>query len=240
MLITTREFVEFKNQFFIDNPTTTEAQFENWFMGTSEGNDDNDNYDATFWEDPNLTFPAQNLPSFDNFKNNCPSKYTSAETLCNTLQGPLLTMYNNVIASGDKFNTCAIRISRALNLCGITIPSLPNGKNGEKTTVKDKDGNNYIIGAKVLNAWMRKTFGTPTGIYHLTAEQGGIKGKNFPSKLLGLKGIYSMVSRDEIQEAWGSGHADLLEDSECLLDCHFYDYKNSFVPVKYIDIWILN
>lgn len=37
----------------------------------------------------------------------------------------------------------------------------------------------------------------------------------------------------------GSGHADLLENGECLLDCHFYDLNNQFVPVDYIDIWIL-
>ena len=49
-----------------------------------------------------------------------------------------------------------------------------------------------------------------------------------------------MVSRPEIQKAWGSGHADLLEDGQCLLDCHFYDSNNQFVPVDYIDIWTLN
>lgn len=49
-----------------------------------------------------------------------------------------------------------------------------------------------------------------------------------------------MVAKTNIGATWGSGHADLLESGECLLNCHFYDERNSFVPVNYIDIWILN
>jgi hypothetical protein len=33
---------------------------------------------------------------------------------------------------------------------------------------------------------------------------------------------------------------DLFENGECLLNCHFYDINNDFIPVDYIDIWILN
>jgi hypothetical protein len=49
-----------------------------------------------------------------------------------------------------------------------------------------------------------------------------------------------MVSRPEIQKTWGTGHADLLENGECRQKCHFYDEKNQFVPVDYVDIWLLN
>jgi hypothetical protein len=49
-----------------------------------------------------------------------------------------------------------------------------------------------------------------------------------------------MVAKSEIQESWGSGHADLLENDICRLDCHLYDINNHFVPVDYIDIWILD
>jgi hypothetical protein len=233
-------FIAFKNQFFIDNPTTTEAQFENWFMGTTEGLDGN--YDAAFWEDPNLTFQQQNLPSFINFKNACPSKGTTGDVLCNTIiGGDISVMYNSVLAQNKKLNTCAIRISRALNYSGIIIPVLPDNPNGSKNTVKGADGLNYIINAKALNAWMKKTFGTnPTNYVHYTSSQGGVKGKNFPGLLTGKKGIYSMVSLQSIQNSWGTGHADLFENGECLLNCHFYDVNNDFVPVDYIDIWILN
>jgi hypothetical protein len=49
-----------------------------------------------------------------------------------------------------------------------------------------------------------------------------------------------MIALPTIQNSWGTGHADLLENGSCLLSCHFYDENNHFVPVSYIDIWILN
>nr|WP_315175388.1 hypothetical protein [uncultured Flavobacterium sp.] len=90
---------------------------------------------------------------------------------------------------------------------------------------------------------MKKTFGTnPINYRHFTAAQGGANGVKFPKLMQDLKsdGIYSMVSRPEIHKTWGTGHADFLENASCLLNCHFYDTRNSFVPVDYIDVWILN
>lgn len=52
-------------------------------------------------------------------------------------------------------------------------------------------------------------------------------------------GIYSMVSRPEIHKTWGTGHTDILEDDNCRINCHFFDKNNNFVPVDYIDVWIL-
>jgi len=90
-------------------------------MGGSEGKDGD--YDAAFWENPKLTFPHQDLPSFNNFKNNCASKDTTAEILCNTIiGGEVSIMYNKIIAQNKKLNTCAIRISGALNYPNIVIP----------------------------------------------------------------------------------------------------------------------
>lgn len=171
-----------------------------------------------------------------------PLKYTDGGPLCNSLGGDVLKMYNDVIAKGKKLNTCAIRVSIALIKCGIVIPFIPDSKKGFKNTIKDKDGNYLIINAKVLNEWMRKTFGTnPANYRHFTAAQGGVKGRNFPKLMedVGSDGIYSMVSRPEIHETWGTGHADILEEGDCRIKCHFFDEKNNFVPVDYIDVWIL-
>lgn len=235
----TNEFVNWAVGYLITNPNTSWEQFQNQFMGTSEGTDGT--YDAAYWDNSNLTFPPQNLPSFNDFKNACPSKYDNAGTVCNNIGGDILTMYNDVIASGKKLNTCAIRISRALNYSGIIIPSLPNNPNGSKNTVTGADGKNYIINAKTLNAWMRKTFGTNTSNYlHFTSAQGGVKGAGFQQLLSNINGIYSMVALPSIQSTWGFGHADLLENGGCLLSCHFYDVNNNFVPISYIDVWILN
>jgi hypothetical protein len=234
-----KTFFNWAIDYLTQNPSITINQFINWFMGSSEGLDGE--YDAAYWENSNLNFPAQSLPKFEDFKNVCPSKYTNAETLCNEIGGGVLTMYNAVIAKGKHFNTCAIRMSKSFNYSGIVLPSLPDNKNGSKNSVKGTDGKNYIINAKALNAWMRKTFGTNSSNYtHYTAAQGGNKGTGFKNLLEGKQGIYSMVSRPEIQESWGTGHANLLQNGECLLNCHFYDINNSFVPVDYIDVWILN
>lgn len=233
-------FVKFAIDFFQVNQNITWDQFENWFMGTPEGLDGE--YDAAFWENPNLTFQQQNLPTLAAFKSAMPSKYTDAGTLCNSLGGDVLKMYNDVIAKGKKLNTCAIRVSTALIKCDVSIPFIPDNPNGSKNTVKDKDGNYLIINAKALNKWMRKTFGTNTANYrHFTAVQGGVKGGNFPQLMedIGSDGIYSMVSRPEIHGTWGTGHADILEEGDCRIKCHFFDEKNNFVPVDYIDVWIL-
>lgn len=115
-----------------------------------------------------------------------------------------------------------MRVSRALNYSGIIIPDLP-GK-----TLKGADGKNYFLGAKNLNEWMKKTFGPPT--HHLTQTQGGAHGVNFAGLLSGKKGIYSMVSN---KQSWGSGHADIIDNSTCATGCHFDG------PVSFIDIWVL-
>lgn len=233
------EFVEWGSNYLIQNPTVTWEKFKNQFMGVSEGQDGT--YYAAYWENPNLTFPKQNLPTFVDFKNACPSKYSNAGSVCNDIGGNVLTMYNSVIAQNKKLNTCAIRISRALNYSGVVLPSLPNNPDGTKNSVTGADGKNYIINAKALNAWMKKTFGTnPSNYLHYTASQGGTKGENFSNLLANVKGIYSMVALQSIQSTWGTGHADLLENGGCLLNCHFYDTNNNFVPVYYIDVWILN
>ncbi|GGB72676.1 hypothetical protein GCM10007424_10780 [Flavobacterium suaedae] len=51
---------------YLDNNNSVSAEvFENQFMGLSEGQDGV--YDAEYWEDPNLTFPPQELPSWEDF-----------------------------------------------------------------------------------------------------------------------------------------------------------------------------
>jgi hypothetical protein len=55
------DFINWGINYLIANPTTTFEQFQNQFMGTSEGIDGE--YDAAYWENPSLTFPPQNLPT---------------------------------------------------------------------------------------------------------------------------------------------------------------------------------
>ncbi|AZA88291.1 hypothetical protein EG349_16685 [Chryseobacterium shandongense] len=230
--------------YFDQNRFVSWEQFENWFAGTSEGKDGED-YDAAYWDDPNLTFPTQNLPSWQNYYNAFPKDSNGnglpGPNIYNIVGGVPKAMRDGVLSDSnpnndrDYDNACALRVSRALNYSGVIIPNLPN------QTFKGAEGKYYFLSAKKLNAWMRKTFGTnpatqntpfnPKHI-HITGIQAGVHGANLPNLLGGKKGIYSLVSSDS---NWASGHGDiLLPNATCINGCHFFD-----APIAYIDVWIL-
>lgn len=237
-------FTNWAIDFLMQNPDTTWQQFQNWFMGESEGKDGED-YDAAYWDDPNLAFPAQNLPSWQNYYNAFPKDSNGngipGPDIYNLVGGVPKGMRDGVLSDSnpnndrDYDNACALRVSRALNYSGVIIPNLPN------QTFKGADGKYYFLSAKKLNAWMRKTFGTnpatqntpfnPKHI-HITGAQAGVNGVNLPNLLAGKKGIYSLVSSNS---NWASGHGDiLLPNTTCINGCHFFD-----APIAYIDVWIL-
>ncbi|PVV50753.1 hypothetical protein DD829_21355 [Chryseobacterium sp. HMWF035] len=211
--------------FFAQNPTTNWEQFQNWFMGQNEGQDFF--YDENYWEDPNLSFPAQALPSWNAFYAAYP--HENSAQLYGVVGGAVAQAQIDYPA--QTVNGCALKVSRALNYSGVIIPNIP-GK-----TLKGADGKYYFLNAKALNAWMRKTFGvSPNNPKHinLTKLDGGNNGKNFPNLIKNKKGIFSMVSPQN--STWASGHADILyPNGTCKANCHFFDGD-----ISYIDIWILN
>lgn len=88
---------------------------------------------------------------------------------------------------------------------------------------------------------MRVTFGTndpndnnPYNENHimLTSEQGGTKGENFPNEVIGLKGIYTLITPDNTYNV--SGHADIMYNGKCPFGCFFH------LSIERIDIWILH
>ncbi len=230
-------FFNWAIDYLTQNPNVTVSQFQNWFMGTSEGQDGD--YDATYWEDPNLTFQKQNLPTLSKFLDAYPKNLDGKTYMLGKDLYPLVgdDVYKAYLDFPNLVNgSCALKVSRALNYSDIIIPKTPN-------TLKGKDGKYYFVNAKALNKWMRLTFGTDKNnpnYRNFTKNQGGNKGDNFPNLVKGLKGIYSMVSPLEIKDSWASGHADIIYDGICPFYCHFYDEKLQIVPIEYIDIWILN
>ncbi len=222
--------------YFMQYPNINMQIFTNQFLGKSEGYEGP--YDS-YWDNPNLTFPPQNLPSWNDFRAAFPLDsdplYYSPEKMYTSIGGELTTFYNNNKDASGNLNTCAIRLSKALNYSGIIIPNIP-GK-----TKQGADGKYYFKVSKDMNQWMRKTFGTNpasgttpinTNHYHFTSSDAGTHGVNLPSLLNGKKGIYSLVSSDP---SWATGHCDLLNpNSICGNKCHFYD-----APIDYIDIWEL-
>jgi hypothetical protein len=225
--------------YLTSNPQIPFSTFKNQFLGLIEGTDGN--YDPNFWDNPNLAFTPQNLPSWTDFSNACPANQT-AEQVYNLVGGTPKSMRDEVLNDSDPSNdhafdnACALRVSRALNYSGVTIPNLPG------QTFQGSDGKYYFLGAKKLNVWMRKTFGTnpatSTTPYnarniHITGSQAGQNGTNLPTLLAGKKGIYSLVSSNP---SWATGHADILYDNTtCDLNCHFSD-----APIEYIDVWELD
>lgn len=217
------EFAVWCVTYYIANPNTTTQQFQNWFLIKREGKDGD--FDESYWNNPNLTFPQQNLPSFDDFDAAYPRE--DGVLLIQLIGGDVQQAYTD--NPDNVRGYCALKVSRGLNNSGITIPNLP-GK-----TIKGGDNKYYFLNAKALNKWMRKTFGiSPNNPNHLHIDntQIGTNGENLPALTAGIKGIYSLVSSNP---NWASGNADLINDGTCVFGCHF---NNS--PIDYIDIWVLN
>ena len=236
-------FATWATTYYQSHPETTAEQFNNWFMGESEGVDIS-GYDIAYWENPNINFPQQNLPTWLNFDSAYPT--VSGADLVSTIGGAVQQAYNDYPSLSRGY--CALKVSRGLNYSGITIPQITT-TNGNPGTIMGADGKYYFLSAKALNKWMRETFGTnpaTTGTpynanhHYFTGAQGGIKGENFPTLTARMKGIYSMIALDNIQSTWASGHADKIDDSLCTFGCHFYDSNNQLMPIKSIDIWVLN
>jgi len=230
------DFAIFSTSYFLNHPNTTNEQFQNWFMGESEGQDGD--YDAAYWENPNLTFPAQNLPSFNEFYNAYPrdasGNYMKGSELYPLVGGDVYQAYIN--PNNKIRGACALKVSRALNYSGAIIPNLP-GK-----TLKGNDNLYYFVNAKTLNEWMKKTFGVndPNSILYpynpnhinLIKSQGGINGVDYNLLLNNIKGIYTMIPTDE-NSFGASGHCDMIKNNWCPFNCFFKD-------VNIIDVWILN
>lgn len=231
-----KSFCTWAINYLMQNPNVTITQFKNWFMGTSEGQDGD--YDAAYWDDPNLNFPKQNLPTWAQFNSAFPRNsdplYDTPEKMYNSIGGDVAKLY-----TGPTTNTCAVRLSKALNYSGVTIPNISG------QTFRGADNKYYFKAAYQINLWMRQTFGTnpasntspqtPFNENHFqyTQSQAGVHGVNLPTLLNGKKGIYSIYSSNF---RWATGHADLLNDNAtCGNACHFYD-----APIHRLDIWILN
>lgn len=215
--------VRFAIDYLIANPGVTIAQVMSWFVNAPEGQD-GDPFDETFWNDPNLNFPQQTLPTYAAVSAHYPSHgdilYDDPEEVFNLVGGMPLSIYtNNPTANG---NTCALRLSRALNYAGVTIPNIP-GK-----TFKGADNKYYFLGAANMVAWMKKTFGTPTGSNHLTSAQGGPGGVNFPGLVNGKTGIYMMIPTSTA-DFGATGHVDIMNNGVCDGDTYFSDAKDIFI-----------
>jgi hypothetical protein len=219
--------------YLILNPNVSYAQYVNWFMTTSEGKDFS--YNQSYWENQSLNFPSQNLPTYNAFFNAYPknpngSWMEGANNVYSYVGGAV--QQARITYPNDTNNTCALKVSIALNGAGVTIPNIP----GQTLQGGGQFANQYFfLNARALNKWMRKTFGTTTNpnYVNIPASQITPNGANLPSLLSNIQGIYSLVC--PLGSTWASGHADIINNALCAAGCHFND-----APIEYIDIWKLN
>lgn len=233
------EFLLWALDYLENNPDTTPEQLENWYMGTSEGKDGD--YNATYWNNPNLTFPPQNLPNWQSFdaaypRNANGSYMTGASNVFNHVGGAVLQARIDYPLQTD--NPCALKVSIALNGAGITIPELYY-PNGNPITLKGADGKFYFLNAKALNSWMKETFGTnpaslttPLNTKHFQYNEGGTNGADFETAIKGKKGIFTMLPTNP-ENFGASGHCDKYDGVKCAAKCYFPHASE-------INIWVLD
>jgi hypothetical protein len=226
-------FGDWAIQHLNENQNIPFATFENQYLKVPEGIDGS--YNSSYWDDPNLNFPKQSLPSFSDFETNYPKHsdplYVTPSAMWNSVGGEALNLYNSNPALYK--NTCALRVSKALNYSGVSITAGPDRYEGA-------DGKYYFISCEALFKWMKKTFETPSGSNHLTGAQGGVDGKKFEGLVTGKKGIYIMIPNLPggcvTQTGFcASGHADIINNKKCDGGCYF----NAMGGVSDIYIWEL-
>jgi hypothetical protein len=214
------------------NPLLPFSAFQNLFMTLSEGPEEGIT-DDFFWDDPNNMFPPQSLPSWASFEVAFLKRenYTTYQVYY-LIGGQVGSIF------GGAQNSCAARISRALNYSGVVIPNIP-GK-----TFLGGDGKYYFVMAIDLNRWMRKTFGCAnpnlsigeylnTNSLHFTPNTINNLVNALYSPTNTIKGIFSAVW--DYPPGSTTGHADLINTISPWCDgkCHLNEKH------KYIDIWPL-
>jgi len=210
----------------IQNPSIyTSERIINWFFTPNEGIDFE--YDQEFWDNPDLVFPSQDLPTWDDYSNGYPTE-TGADNVYGSVGGQV--WQTRLQYPNGTTNTCALKVSIALNNCDIIIPNIPG------QTLQGDDGKFYFLNARALNSWMRLTFGTSSSTANNNINHHEYStATSFTNDITTnpKKGIYSLIRQANLQP---SGHADILyENGTCLANCNL-----QMPNFQRIDIWVLN
>ncbi|MBS1916251.1 MAG: hypothetical protein JST87_08230 [Bacteroidetes bacterium] len=189
----------------------------------------NNDPDIAWWTDNTTTFPPQSLPCWQQMYTNYPKSATGDDLpgpqVYQLVGGQVYSLYNSNPSAYQ--NACALRVSRALNHSGVTIPYIAN------QTYTGSDGKYYFLSSAKLFNWMRKTFGA--GNIVMTQSQGGVNGANFQSSLNGHQGIFIMQAA--LPASFGAlGHASLFNGTTCVGG---HCYLNATGGVAQVRLWVL-
>jgi hypothetical protein len=166
----------------------------------------------------------KSLPDFSDLEKNYPSTEKAEEVIRD-----INPEYENL--PGYE-NTCAMRVSKALNYCkGHEIPQQKG-----LLCIIGKDKKRYAIRVREMERYIKDTYGEP--VFELKAEKGIIDN----SSIIGKKGIISFhVS------GWGdaTGHISLWNGKKVLytgnrnyFNLYYKTSSNKFVQVIKCYLWV--
>lgn len=205
-------FVRWAAQFSWENQNVTWAQFQNWFMTKSEGQDGE--YIANLDDVLNsIQYQTKQMPTYSQFVSAFPKlNYTGypgyylklpAAQVYPIIGGDLENLYNDKKDNGPFRNACAVRWSLGMNGAGILIPN-------NSVSIKGADVNGqpryYIVNSEAAGSFMQKTFGNPTHKLEGADANNSNKIANF---LKGKTGIYVVTNNNPVDAGY-YGHIDLI------------------------------
>ncbi|MDR2121656.1 MAG: type VI secretion system amidase effector protein Tae4 [Flavobacteriaceae bacterium] len=180
------------------------------------------------WDTMHENYPGTNIKTFDLYKD---------------IGGKTLSPYDTPEKLYDSpyINSCAIRMSRGLNLSGIKLPSSDanhRDKGGTNGVLKGKDGNNYWFRVKPLGAYIKFLFGNPDKkILLKTAKVGETKQKMSDKDWADIKSKKGIIMFQV--SGWGdaTGHFTLWDGAHLVYpgDSQHDDYDNElyYFHMKY-------
>jgi hypothetical protein len=115
-----------------------------------------------------------------------------------------------------EHNTCATRLSYALNYSNSLIPSTSYTFTGD-------DGNEYIMGATTMLEYLKVQYGTsPLNTVHLQSTSASpLTLAQIQDKLKGKQGIFVMIPNDPGPNGFNAtGHVDILKPDGTLMSGH--------------------
>ncbi len=217
------------SNFYVQNQPITWVNAEYEFTKLLDLSGQDFFYDDEYWQNPNLTFPSQDLPSYLAFYNAFP-KWPNGKWMYGA--DNLYPLVGGAVAQAridypdETENTCALKVSIALNGAGINIPKIAG------QTIKGSDNKYYFLNASSLTEWMKKTFGeSNNNTSHMKFINSEITG-DIQTMLNGKKGIFSVIFAGEL----ASGNVDIYTGTGCASrhDCNVNNNSTE------INLWILN
>jgi hypothetical protein len=147
------------------------------------------------------------LPSYRLLKGNYPHPAAkSTKDLLDAIGGQPRKEFS------DTVNTCALRVSYALNGAGSPIRKL-----GNLTVYAGGDGKHYIVGVPAMKRYLTGIYGTPKEIY-----SHGKYAKDLST--MNGQGIVLFDWQGPIAEFGATGHVDLAEISRGIPTCEGHCY----------------